>query len=44
MEKLIQIAVVRADLILCQIASLSWGRIMVVVAILVIFGGVVRKL
>ena len=43
MEKSIQIAIAKADLILCQIASLPWGKIMVVAAILMLLGWVVRR-
>ena len=43
MEKSIQIAVIKADLILCHIASLPWGKIMIVAAILMLLGWVVRR-
>lgn len=43
-EKSIQIAVARADLILCQIGSLPWNKIMVFVAMLGLIWWVVRKL
>ena len=43
MEKSIQIAVAKADLILCHIASLPWDKIIVVTAMLMLLGWVVRR-